>query len=78
MLPSYEIAAYRQTDRKIKANETDITIKDNKSVNYQLLKKTCELIHLKTHTYKNASVAEFQTLSKDKDLEIEVENIRKL
>ena len=57
-----------QTDRKIKANKPDITVKDKRE-------KTCKLIDEKIHGGKNVSVAEFEKLSKYKALEIEVEKL---
>ena len=56
------------TDRKIQANKADITVKDK-------TEKTCKLIDAKIPADKNVSVAEFEKLSKYKDLEIEVEKL---
>ena len=53
-----------QTDRKIKANKPDITIKYKRE-------KTCKLMVVKIPEDKNTSVAEFEKVSKYKDLEIE-------
>ena len=57
-----------ETNRKIKANKPDITVKNKRE-------KSCKLIDVKTPADKNASVAEFEKLSKYKDLEIEVERL---
>ena len=57
-----------QTDRKIKANEPDITAKDKRE-------KTCKMIDVKISANKNVSVAEFEKLSKYKEREIEVEKL---
>ena len=57
-----------QTDRKIKANKPDITVKDKRE-------KNCKLIDVKIIADKNVSLAEFERLSKYKDLEIEVEKL---
>ena len=57
-----------QTDRKIKANKPDITVKNERE-------RTCKLIDVKIPADKNASVAEFEKLSNYKDLEIEVEKL---
>ena len=57
-----------QTDRNIKAHKPDITVKDKRE-------KTCKLINVKIPADKNVSVAEFEKLSKYKDLEIEVEKL---
>ena len=54
-----------QTDRKIKAKKRDITVKG-------MREKTCKLVNVKITVYKNVSVAEFEKLSKHKDLEFEV------
>ena len=57
-----------QTDRKIKPNKPDITVKDKRE-------KNCKLIDVKIIADKNVSLAEFERLSKYKDLEIEVEKL---
>ena len=56
------------TDRAILANRPDIVIKDYKS-------RTCLLIDMKIPTDRNISVKDFDTLSKYKDLQIEIERM---
>ena len=46
-----------QTNRKIKSNKPDVTVKDKRE-------KTCKLFDLKIPTDKNVSVAKFEKLSK--------------
>ena len=57
-----------QTDKKIKANKPHVTVKDKRE-------KTCKLIDVKIPVDRNVSVAEFEKVSKYKDLEIEVEKL---
>ena len=57
-----------QTDRKIKLNKSDITVIDKRE-------KTYKLVDVKILAEKNVSVAEFEKVSKYKDLEIEVEKL---
>ena len=57
-----------QTDKKIKANKPHVTVKDKRE-------KTCKLIDVKIPADRNVSVAEFEKVSKYKDLEIEVEKL---
>ena len=64
MLWDYSI----QTDKKIRSNNSDITIKDNRE-------KNCKLIDLKISAAKKVSVAEFGNLSKYKSLETELEKL---
>ena len=59
------------TDRTIQANRPDIVIKDYKS-------RTCLLIDMTIPTDRNISVKEFDTLSKYKDLQIEIERMWQL
>ena len=59
-----------QTDREIKANRPDIVIKDQQE-------KSCLLIDMSIPTEKNTSVIVTEKLSKYKDLEIEIERIKK-
>ena len=58
-----------QTYRRIKTNKSDITIKDREE-------KACRLINVKVPADKNVSVAEFEKLTKCKDLETEVEKLK--
>ena len=57
-----------QPVRKIKANKPEITTKDKRE-------KTCKLVDVKIHADKNVSIAEFEKLSKYKNLEFEVEKL---
>ena len=57
-----------QTVRKIKANKPGITVKDKRE-------KTCKLVDVKIHADKNVSIAEFEKLSKYKNLDFEVEKL---
>ena len=59
-----------QTDREIKANRPDIVIKDQQE-------KSCLLIDMSIPTETNTSVKVTEKLSKYKDLEIEIERIKK-
>ena len=57
-----------QTDREIKANRTNIVVKDKQE-------KSCLLIDMSIRTEKNTSVYVTEKLSKYKDLEIEIERM---
>ena len=57
-----------QTDGEIKANRSDIVIKNKKE-------KNCLLIDMSIPTEKNTSVKVTERLSKYKDLEIEVQRM---
>ena len=65
MLPSYGIT--EQTDRKIKANKPNITVKDKRE------KKIEKLIGVKIPADQNVSVTEFEKLFKYNGLETKVE-----
>ncbi|XP_066930550.1 uncharacterized protein [Clytia hemisphaerica] len=56
------------TDRAIKANRTDMVVKDRK-------KRTCLLIDMSVPSDRNVSVKMFDELSKYKDLEIEIKKM---
>ena len=58
------------TDRTIQVNKPDITIKDHKE-------KTCKLIDFTFSMDINISAKAFEKLSNYKDLQIEVERMRK-
>ena len=57
-----------QSDREIKANRSDIVVKDKKQ-------RTCQLIEKSVPTERNNSIKTTEKFSKYKDLEIEVEKM---
>ena len=56
------------TDRSVKANRPDITVKDHKE-------KTCLLIDMTVPSDRNVSLEEYEKVSKYKDLEIEIQKM---